>query len=278
MGSSTPGSSAPAGVPPSPSVAGPARSLGRETLADRLASLLSAQIDQWQLAPGDRLPTEARLAAMHGVSRSVVREAVHRIKSRGQLVSRQGSGVFVAAVAAHQPLAFDPAVLESVDRLVEVAEVRRVLEAEMASLAAVRATRSQIAGLRKALLAIDAATAAGGDGVAEDMAFHRAIGEATGNPQFSRLLAFLEQYLRDGMRITRANEARRPDFMQAVRDEHRSIVDAIAARDSTAARRAAIRHLTHSARRLERGGLLARANAAAAAGAAPAATTRRTKP
>jgi GntR family transcriptional repressor for pyruvate dehydrogenase complex len=268
MGSSTPGSSAIVGAPPPSSAAAPAGSLGRETLADRLAALLSAQIEQGQLAPGDRLPTEARLAAMHGVSRSVVREAVHRIKSRGLLVSRQGSGVFVAAVAAHQPLAFDPAVLQSVDRVVEVAEVRRVLEGEMAALAALRATRSQLSVLRKALLAIDAATAAGGDGVAEDMAFHRAIGEATGNPQFSRLLAFLEQYLRDGMRITRANEARRPDFMQAVRDEHRSIVEAIAAHDSAAARRAATRHLTHSARRLERGGLLARGNPAASAVAA----------
>jgi GntR family transcriptional repressor for pyruvate dehydrogenase complex len=261
MGPSTPGFSATGGAPTSPTAATRAGSLGRETLADRLAGLLSAQIEQGKLAPGDRLPTEASLAATHGVSRSVVREAVHRIKSRGLLVSRQGSGVFVAAVAAQQPLAFDPAVLESVDRVVEVAEVRRVLEGEMAALAALRATRGQLASLRKALLAIDAATAAGGDGVAEDMAFHRAIGDATGNPQFSRLQAFLEQYLRDGMRITRANEARRPDFMQAVRDEHHSIVEAIAARDSAAARRAATRHLTHSAKRLERGGLLARASA-----------------
>ena len=74
--------------------------------------------------------------------------------------------------------------------------------------------------------------------MAEDLAFHRAIGEATGNPQFSRLLGFLEQYLREGMRITRGNEARRRDFMQQVRDEHRAIVDAIAAHDAAGASRA----------------------------------------
>src|SRR5882724_13161036 len=88
--------------------------LGRETLADRLAARLAAQIEGGALGPGDRLPTEAQLAAEHGVSRSVVREAVHRIKSRGQLVSRQGSGVFVALPPEHRPLEFDPAVLESV--------------------------------------------------------------------------------------------------------------------------------------------------------------------
>lgn len=235
--------------------------LGRATLADRLATLLSTQIDSGRLAPGDRLPTEAQLGATHGVSRSVVREAVHRVKSRGLLVARQGSGVYVAAPALHKPLEFDPTVLESIDAVVQVVEVRRVLEGEIAALAAERATRVQVAGLRRSLAAIDAAAAAGHDGVAEDLAFHRAIGEATGNPQFSRLLGFLEQYLRESMRITRGNEARRLDFMQAVRKEHRGIVDAIAAGDARAARRAASSHLVHSAKRLERGGVISSAAA-----------------
>lgn len=240
--------------------------MGRETLADRLATLLSGQITAGVLAPGDRLPTEAQLCQAHGVSRSVVREAVHRIKSRGLLTSRQGSGVYVAEPARHRPLEFDPAVLESVEAVVHVVEVRRVLEGEIAALAAARATRGQVAGLRRALAGIDAAAAAGRDGVAEDLAFHRAIGEATGNPQFGRLLGFLEQYLREGMRITRGNEARRADFMDAVRKEHRSIVDAIAAGDAAAARRAATQHLVHGARRLERGGVIAPRGKVAATG------------
>jgi GntR family transcriptional repressor for pyruvate dehydrogenase complex len=235
----------------------PAGRPGRETLADRLAELLRSQIEGGGLQPGDRLPTEAQLAAAHGVSRSVVREAVHRVKSRGLLISRQGSGVFVAQGPLHQALAFDPQVLDSLDAVVHVVEVRRVLEGGMAALAAQRATRAQVAGLRRALAAIDKAAAGGGDGVAEDLAFHRAIGEATGNPQFSRLLGFLEQYLREGMRITRGNESRRADFMDDVRKEHRGIVEAIAAGDAAAARRAATSHLLHGARRLELGGVIA---------------------
>jgi GntR family transcriptional regulator, transcriptional repressor for pyruvate dehydrogenase complex len=242
--------------PPAAAVRAGTGRLGRETLADRLAALLSTQIAAGRLAPGDRLPTEAQLSAAHGVSRSVVREAVHRIKSRGGLVSRQGSGVYVAAPAEHRPLEFDPSVLDSVEAVVHVVEVRRVLEGEMAALAAARATRTQVAGLRRALAAIDAAAQAGHDGVAEDLAFHRAIGEATGNPQFSHLLGFLEQYLREAMRITRGNEARRLDFMESVRKEHRMIVDAIASGDAAAARRAANRHLVLGQRRLEVGGVI----------------------
>ena len=206
-----------------------------DRLSDRLALRLVAQIESGALRPGDRLPTEQQLAVAHGVSRTVVREAVSRLKSMGLLVSRQGSGVFVAQTPTNQPLAFDPTVLDSVQAVVHVVEVRRVLEGEIAALAAERATRAQIASLRRALKAIDAAVAAGHDGVAEDLAFHRVIGESSGNPQFRLLLGFLEQYLREGMRITRGNEARRLDFMEAVQHEHRAIVEAIAARDPEAA-------------------------------------------
>ncbi len=229
-----------------------------ERLSDRLATHLTAQIEHGMLCPGDRLPTEAQLAASHGVSRSVVREAVHRVKARGLLVARQGSGVYVAPTSPHQPLAFDPAVLESMTAVVQVVELRRVLEGEIAALAARRASRHQIADLKHALEAIDAATDAGANGLDEDMAFHRALGTATGNPQFNRLLIFLDQYLREAMRVTKGNEARHADFMAQVREEHRAIVAAIAAHDPDGAREAAIDHLINGERRLEEGGVIPR--------------------
>ena len=228
-----------------------------ERLSDRLAARLAAQIEAGELAAGDRLPTEQQLATTHGVSRTVVREAMHQLKSRSLVVARQGSGVFVAPPPANQPLAFDPSVLESVQAVVHVIEVRRVLEGEIAALAAERATRAQVAELRRRLKAIDAAVARGRDGVAEDLAFHRVIGDAAGNPQFRLLLGFLEQYLREGMRITRGNEARRRDFMQAVQQEHRAMVEAIAARDPQAARYHATQHILRGEQRLVEGGVIA---------------------
>ena len=230
--------------------------IATQRLSDQLADRLAAQVASRTLRPGDRLPTEQQLAAAHGVSRTVVREAVHQLKSRGLLRSRQGSGVFVAEAAAQQPLSFDPTVLDSMAAVVQVVEVRRALEGEIAALAAERATPTGVAALRRALKALDAAVAAGGDGVAEDLAFHRAIAQATGNPQFQSLLGFLEQYLREAMRVTRGNEARRDDFAEAVRAEHHALVDAIAAGDAAAARRAAVRHMQRAASRLVAGGVL----------------------
>lgn len=236
---------------------GPA-ALVTERLSDRLAARIAARIESGALAPGDRLPTEQQLAAAYGVSRTVVREAMHQLKSRALVAARQGSGVFVAPTPLNRPLAFDPSVLESVEAVVHVIEVRRVLEGEIAALAAERATRAQIAGMRRSLKAIDRAVAQGGDGVAEDLAFHRTIGESAGNPQFRLLLGFLEQYLREGMRITRGNEARRGDFMQAVQHEHRAVVEAIAARDPAAARHHATQHILSGEQRLVEGGVITR--------------------
>ena len=198
------------------------------------------------------------MAAAHGVSRSVVREAVHQVKSRGMVRARQGSGVFVSFEPRQRALAFDPKVLESMDAVVQVVELRRVLEGEMAALAAQRVTTVQLGGIRRALQVVDAVTRSGELGVEEDFAFHRAIGEATGNPQFVRLLSFIEQYLLDAMRITKGNEARRPEWLAEVHDEHHAIYKAIAARNATAARRAAIRHHLGGEKRLTDGGLVPR--------------------
>ena len=229
-------------IPPLPLVA--------ERLSDRLAARLGGQIDAGTLRPGDRLPTEQRLALAHGVSRTVVREAVHQLKSRGLLRSRQGSGVFVMAAPSGEALTLDLALIGSIDDVLRVREVRRALEAETAALAAARASRAQVAALRKALRAIDSSAADGRDGVEEDLAFHRLLADAAGNPHFGRLLEFLEQYTQEAMRVTRRNDATRADFVEAVRHEHSAIVDAVAAGDAALARRRAVQHMRGGDRRM----------------------------
>ncbi len=230
--------------------------LQAERLSDRLATRIAERIDGGAFKPGDRLPTELQFAAAYGVSRTVVREAVHQLKSQGLVRSRQGSGVFVTAPPAHRALAFDPKLLESMEAVLQMVELRRVIEGEMAALAAQRATRSQRAALRRALAAIDAATDGGQLGVEEDLAFHRAIGEATGNPQFLRLLGILEAYARDAMTVTKGYESMRADFMDQVRIEHRAILAAITTGDATAARRAAIEHHLNGEQRLVTSGAI----------------------
>ncbi|MFB7933842.1 FadR/GntR family transcriptional regulator [Streptomyces sp. NPDC056039] len=223
-------------------VSGPVR------LADQVAATLSEEIESGRLAEGDRLPTEVELVRQLGVSRTVVREALSRLRNAGLIEPRQGIGVFVL------PRRTRPLDLEAADtkaKVLQIVEVRRAMEGEAAHIAATRATPLDLARMRQALDAIDSAVAAGGDGVDEDLAFHRSIAESTGNTVMVSTLRYLGDVSRSGIRVTRANEARRNDFIEAVRAEHHAILAAIEARDPEAACTAARLHMNHAAARLQ---------------------------
>ncbi|WP_327117973.1 FCD domain-containing protein [Nocardia sp. NBC_01730] len=223
---------------------------GPVRLADRVAAMLSEEIVSGQLAEGDRLPTEVELVKQLGVSRTVVREAVSRLRNAGLVEPRQGLGVFVTSRRT-RPLDLAAEAADTKSKVLQIVEVRRALEAEAAGLAATRATPGTVARIRQALDAIDAAVRAGGDGVDEDLAFHRAIAESTGNAVMASTVRYLGDLMHGGIRVTRANEARRADFIAAVRQEHHAILAAIEAADAAAARAAARRHMKHAAARLQ---------------------------
>jgi GntR family transcriptional repressor for pyruvate dehydrogenase complex len=220
-------------------------------LSDQVAQQLSDEIRSGRLAPASKLPPEARLVEQFQVSRTVIREAVSRLKSLGLVDSRQGSGVFVAANVPFTPLNFDARHADSKEAVIQMVEVRRALEAEVAALAAQRRTVGDVKRIKQAVAALDKAVRAGGKGVEEDVQFHRAIADAANNPFLISTLQYLSQFLRGATGVTRANEARRADFAAQVQAEHAAIVAAIEAGDATKARAAAARHMNNAIRRIE---------------------------
>ncbi|HJV87463.1 MAG TPA: FadR/GntR family transcriptional regulator [Noviherbaspirillum sp.] len=220
------------------------------TMPDRVTHALLELIRSGAYPAKSRLPSETEMAQRFGVSRTVIREAVSRLKSEGLVESRQGSGVFVREVGPDTPFRIDPTVVDSIQSVLQVAELRRGLEAEIAALAAERATPEQVADIRARLKAIDTAVAVGGDGVAPDMEFHRSIARATANPHFLALWDFLGQFLKGTISISRAWEARQEATRSQVREEHKAIYDAIAARDPEAARAAARQHMEMASQRI----------------------------
>lgn len=222
-------------------------------LTDTVAEQLLEKISAGTFARGDKLPTEAMLSEEFGVSRTVIREAIARLRHEGAVESRQGSGVFVTEQAGIQPLRIDYADVAMMASVLQIVDLRRAIEAEVAAQAARCRTDASMAAIDAALARIDAEEAAGGDGVAADVAFHRVIAEATGNPYFLKTLAFLSQFLETATRVTRNNESRRVDFARQVREEHQHIVAAIRAGDALAARNAAQTHMYNAARRLQQG-------------------------
>lgn len=222
-----------------------------DKLSEQVARQLITEIRSGRLSPQDKLPTEASLVQQFGVSRTVIREAISQLKSLGLVTSRQGSGMFVRAQSHFEPLSFDADHAASREAIVQLTEVRRAIEAESACLAAERRTARDLTQIRKDLRAIDLAVQNGQDGVAEDIAFHHSIAVAAHNPFMLKTLDYLSQYLREGTRVTRANEARRDDFAEQVKQEHLAIAEAIAASDARAARKAATIHMQNASRRLQ---------------------------
>ena len=227
------------------------RILPGTSLSGQVADAIAAEIRSGRLATGDKLPTEAALVSQFSVSRTVVREAVSRLKSLGLVDSRQGSGVYVRQLAFN-PLNFDARAAMSKQAVIQIVEVRRALEAEVAGLAAQRRTVADLRRIRSTVAAIDVAVKAGGDGVAEDVRFHRAIAEAARNPFLIATLEYLGQFLQGATRVTRANEALHSDFARQVRQEHAAVLLAIEARDVSEARRAAGAHMNNAIERIGR--------------------------
>lgn len=220
------------------------------TLSDFITKLLTDQIRSGAYPVNSRLPTEKFMTEEYGVSRTVIRESISRLKSEGLVETRQGSGTVVLNPKTSEAFRLGRPDENLLQGVVHIIELRRGLESEMAALAAERHTEEELKEIVRALANIDRSVKSGGEGVAEDLAFHLAIANATGNPHYPALLGMLARALQDAIRITRGNEARKTDLSEEVRKEHEAIKSAIAARDTAAARTAAFQHMVHTADRI----------------------------
>jgi GntR family transcriptional repressor for pyruvate dehydrogenase complex len=225
--------------------------LKASNLTEQVSTAMMTRIATGALVPGSRLPTEQALSGEFGVSRTVVREAIARLKAEGLVETRQGAGAFVAQNQLGIPFRIAPDSVDSFEATVEVLELRLAVESEAAALAAERASRKQLDAIRAALDAVRAAFERGNDGVDEDLRFHRAIAQATHNTKYVDLTEFLERYVRHQIRMTGGKIAR-ASRMADTQSEHEKIFQAIAARDADAARISAREHFRKGIERIER--------------------------
>lgn len=224
------------------------------SLAQQLVERLSGQIRTGKIALGAKLPTEAEIIAAHGVSRTVVREAISRLSAQGVVVTRHGIGTFVSETGTVGNFLIDPSELGTVLEVLAVLELRISLESEAAGLAAERRSEADLKSLRRDCDAFASSIAKGGETIKPDFAFHLHIAESTGNRYFAHLMEYLGTMIIPRTRVNTANLARedRTAYLQRVCREHESIYDAIAKRNAAAARDAMRTHLSNSRERLRR--------------------------
>ena len=224
------------------------------TLVETVARQLRAYVDGSHTPPGHKLPPEHVLTEEFAVSRSVLREAVAALKAEGLLVSRRGSGVFVAEKLPVRPFSILPADLNTVTATVAALELRAGLEIEAAGLAAMRRRASHIDEIEKALDDMQHRGSRDASGVAADYAFHFAIARATENTYFPEFLGYLGKFLipRQALRVAADPSAGLDTYVQMLVREHHDILNAIRTRDEFAAREAMRRHLGGAAERYRR--------------------------
>jgi GntR family transcriptional regulator, transcriptional repressor for pyruvate dehydrogenase complex len=118
-----------------------------EPLSDRVAALLQELIVTKRLTPGEKLPPERELADRFGVSRTVVRESIRLLKAKGLVDVQQGSGAIITSIHPNHIYESISLFLKQVSENIDyshMAELRQLIEIEIAGLAAIRATEEDI--------------------------------------------------------------------------------------------------------------------------------------
>lgn len=221
---------------------------GAQSRSSDLVRMLSEDIRSGRIKPGERLPTEQEIVRRTGVSRTVVREAVAALRAEGLVMTRQGVGAFVTAAPGQGVFKIATDETTSVDRVLQILELRVGLEVEAAGLAALRANAEAIAEIDERHQEFLEGAQRGELIIGADYGFHKAICEATGNSFFPRILSSLGQIV-----IPRQNRAsaiptleERTEYLTMVASEHGAILAAIRKKDEAAARTAMRHHLTQS--------------------------------
>ncbi len=218
------------------------------TATELVVAYVRGLIDRGELKRGDRLPAERDLARILEVSRPSLRAGLRSLAVMGVIDVRPGAGSFIAA----GPPSLGPEALQFQAALhgftrAKMFEARLVLEVAVAGMAAEHATSDDLATISDEATGMFASMDDPQTFLLHDIAFHRAVAQASANPILSALVGMVSELFREQRRTT-IGQAQ--DLKEAA-DEHRAIYQAIRARDPVRARRAMTEHLERAGRAQE---------------------------
>ncbi len=228
------------------------KSVVREAnLTQRAQSQLEELIVNGSLRVGERLPSERELVEQLGVSKTVVREAMRSLATKGLIEVRPGSGMYVLGVGAH--LMADPiSLLMRKHRLTvkQIHEVREVLEIKLAALAAERARREDIEAMAETIRQLGEPDLSPLRYAQLDVEFHNRLAAAAGNPLFSILINSINDVMLEVRQ--RAFKLGKRKFLTNSISEHSRVLKCVEAGDVSGAQKAMAEHLERGSARLTR--------------------------
>jgi len=237
-----------------------------------LANTLFQRIDDDSYSYGTRLPAERHLAEEFAVSRNTVRQALDLLEAHDVISRRAGSGSFVThrddpidppvtSESSKSLLASSGEMTELSARLLEIAEitsplelnvVRSIVEPEMVRLAVMNMSARDIAKLKDCLAGLESVTTSPADFSRWDLAYHLQIAKGTHNPLLIGVYELIDHVRRHAHWARNKEMTLSPNRIQDYKAKHRSIYEAIEARDIESAVEYSKLHMTEVQRDLLR--------------------------
>lgn len=220
----------------------------RRGLPEELAAIIFRRIESGDFKLGDVLPSEQALAEIYQVSRTVVREALARLKYEGIIMSKRGSGPVVCGTTLNKGFSLEVD-SEGEPALEHFFEFRMFMEGEAAAMAAIRRTPEHVKTFEAYLRQMETAIEEQTSGAEPDYGFHCLIAESSTNEYVHNFTKYLSMKIWMRVYSARGLSNLIHKRAQLVLDEHKNIYKAIAAGDPDAARIAAQTHILCSAAR-----------------------------
>ena len=220
----------------------------RQSLPEELAAAIMQQVEAGEVKVGDVLPSEQALARMFQVSRTVVREALARLKFDGIIESKRGSGPMVISTVPLNNLSLSVNQSTPAEKAL-IIEFRLIMEGESAALAAARRTEAQLKEMHNCLNLMQSAMNKNEAGTLPDFRFHTLIAESAHNDYISQFIQFFFAKMIAGVHAARSLSNQDYQRAKEVFNEHKAVYDAIKASNPRQARLALQHHLLSSANR-----------------------------
>lgn len=213
-----------------------------QRLPETVAQNIKGMIIERSLNEGEKLPTESELTMNFNVSRSTVREAIKILIAENVVEIRQGRGTFIAQKTG---ITKDPLGLSFADRkmlLPNLLEARRLIEPNIAALAAQRRTKENLRELLASIRGMERAHGKGEDYTPYDYRFHCIMAECTQNEVLNRVLPLICECINAGYELTSRVKG---SYERAIQ-WHTKIYDAILSQQPQEASQAVYQHLTQT--------------------------------
>lgn len=216
-------------------------------LAERVADQIAGLIADNKFQKGEKLPNEFQLAEAVNVGRGTIREAIKILVSRNIVEIRRGLGTFVSEKTG---LTDDPlglSFIEDKSRLVlDLMEVRKMIEPDIAALAAKRASEEDVEKIRQACAAVEEKIYQGKEFVTEDIEFHEVIARSSKNQVVPNVIPVIHSAIEVQIQVTNAK------LTEKTIVTHRAIAEAIAKRNPEAAKEAMQEHMQYNQEHIEK--------------------------